>query len=201
MSELAGNIPRKVLNIRHLDFECNAHNLSEERESEICRNGAQTDEASTVVVEETFSSPTKVMSILQSALIAAEILRVNVGDKHCDLNIAEKVCVLTSRVEDEEDFSPFVTERLQCLNERTVEKLIGDESVNVEEILCESVGVGADSRDKMRSVCPNVMLGSDVETSERRFPHSKEVNQILREQLGSLNIISTPLRAAFILKA
>ena len=56
-------------------------------------------------------------------------------DEDRNLTIAEKDCVLTSSDDDVEDLSAFVAERLQCLGEGSMEKLIGDECVNVEEIL------------------------------------------------------------------
>ena len=40
----------------------------------------------------------------------------------------------------------------------------------MEEILCGSVDVARDVRDKVRSVCPDVTRGSDVEASERCQP-------------------------------
>ena len=43
------------------------------------------------------------------------------------LTVAEKDCVLTSSDEDVEDLGAFVTERLQCLGEESVGKLIGGE--------------------------------------------------------------------------
>ena len=63
--------------------------------------------------------------------------------------------------------------------------------------MCGSIGVGEDGGNKMQSVCPNVTLGEDVEASDRRFSPGEEINQILREELGSLNITSTPIRAAW----
>ena len=42
---------------------------------------------------------------------------------------------MTSGDEDVEELSVFVTERLQTLSERNVEKFIGDETVKVEENL------------------------------------------------------------------
>ena len=67
------------------------------------------------------------------------------GDEDRDLTTVEKECVLKSGDDDVGDLIAFVTERLQCLSERNVEKLIGDESVNVKQILCGRVSVEEDS--------------------------------------------------------
>ena len=81
-----------------------------------------------------------------------------------------------------EDLSAFVTESLQRLSKRSVEKFIGDESVIVEEILCGNVDFGDDNSDKIQSVCPNVTLGEDAEASDRGFCTCEEINRILREE-------------------
>ena len=111
--------------------------------------------------------------------------------------MAEKDGVLTSSDDDEmEDLSDSVMKRLQCLCERSVKKLIGDESMNVEEILCRSLGIGEEGGCKGQSVCPNVTLGGDLGADDRRFSPGEEINQISRKVLGSANITSTPKRAA-----
>ena len=63
----------------------------------------------------------------------------------------------------------FETNRLQCLSEGCVEKLIGDESVILEEFLYGSIGVGDDGGCKGQSVCPKMTLGGVVDADYRRF--------------------------------
>ena len=111
--------------------------------------------------------------------------------------MAEKDCVLTSSDDDVEDLSAFVTERLQCLSEGSVEKLTGVESVNVEEILCGDVVVKIDGGDKRQSVRPNLTIGGDVDVDDRKFSPDAEINRILREELGSANVTSYPKSAAW----
>ena len=113
------------------------------------------------------------------------------------LTMAEKDCVLTSSDDDVDDLSAFVTERLQCLSEGSVEKLIGDGSVNVEEILCGSFLTEEDGSGNRQSVCPNVTPGGDVGTGARKFSAGEETNRIFREELCSANITSTPKRASW----
>ena len=102
---------------------------------------------------------------------------------------------MTSSDDDVEDLSAFVAERLQSLSEGSVEKLIGDESVNVEEILCGSVGVGEEGGGNEQSVCPDVTPDGDVGTDVRQISPGEETDRILREELGSTNITSLPKRA------
>ena len=80
-----------------------------------------------------FSS--KNSSSLDDAPLRPECIGAELGDEDRNLTIAEKYCVLTSGDDDVEGLSSFVAERLQCLSEGSVEKLIRDECVNVEEIL------------------------------------------------------------------
>ena len=141
MSKYAGDLPRRFISFHHLDSESSAHYLPEEREAEHPRNAAQTDEVNTFVVDGISSSPTKAMSILQGGPIEAEIVAAREGDEEIDLTIGEKHCALTSSVEDVENLGASATENMQCLSERSVEEIIGDQNVSVEEILRGNVGV------------------------------------------------------------
>ena len=114
-----------------------------------------------------------------------------------DVTMAENDCFLTSSDEDVEDLSTFETERLQCLSKGGVEEMIGDASVNVEEFLCGNVDVEEDDGDKRQSMCLNVTVGGSVDVDDGRFSADVENNQILREDLGSTNVISTLKRAAW----
>ena len=111
--------------------------------------------------------------------------------------MAEKDKVLTSSDDGVEDLSAFVTERLQCLSGGSVENLIGEESVNVEDILCGSVGIGEDGGGNGQSVCPIVSRGGDIGTDVRRCSLGEETDRSLREELGRTNITSTPKKAAW----
>ena len=118
-------------------------------------------------------------------------------EKDHQLTVAEKDCVSTSGDNDVEDLSAFVAERLQCLSEGSVEKLIGEECMNVEEFLCGDVGVEKGGGGKSQSVCPDVTTGGDVGADDRRFSPDVEVDQMLREELGSATVTSTPKRAVW----
>ena len=194
MSELAGNLPRKFISFHHLGFKSSAHNFPEERKSENFRNVAGMEEANTVKIGETSTSPPKELSGLQSVPMRTESIGAELGDEDRNLTMAEKDCVLTSSDDDVENLSAFVAERLQCLSEGSEKKLIGRERVNVEEILCGSVGIGEDGGGNGQSVCPNVSPGGDIGAGVGRCSPGEETDRILPEELGSANITSTPKR-------
>ena len=149
-----------------------------------------------VEVGGTSASPAKLFGSLEDAPVRAECIGAELGHENRNLTMAEKDCVLTSSDDDVQDLSAFVAERLHCLSERSVEKLIGEECVNVEEILCGSDGIGEkDGGNQRPSVCPNVTIGGDVGVDDRRFSPDVEVDQMLREELGGATVTSTPKRA------
>ena len=198
MGEFAGNLPRKFISFRHLGVQSNAHKLPEERESKNPQNAAESKEANTIETGETATSPAKGLSSLEEALMRVECIGAELGNEDRSLTMAEKDCVLTSSDDEGEDLSAFVAERLQCLSEGSVEKLIGEECVNVEEILCGGVRIGEeDGGDKRQSVCPGVTIGGDVDVGDRKFSPDAEINRILREEFCSATVTSTPKRAAW----
>ena len=135
MSEFAGNLPRKCISFRHLGFESSAHNVLKERESENPQNVEEVVETSVVEVGETTNSPAKVMSVLQNVPVSSGVVESRSVQKDHELTIAEKDCVLTSKEEEMDDLNAFVDERLQFFSEQGLERLVGDKSVNVEEVL------------------------------------------------------------------
>ena len=193
MSEFAANLPHMFVSFRPLGVESSSHKLPEIGKSENSPNVAETKEANTIGMGETSASPAINSPSLEVAPVIVECIGADLGSEDRNLTSAEKDCVLTSVDDDVEDLSASVAERLQCLNEGNVEKLIEDECVNVEEILCGNIGVEEESEEKRQSVCPNVAIGGDVD--DRRFSPGMEINEILREELGGVNVISTPKRA------
>ena len=171
--------------------------MPEEPKAENLQNVAEIDEVNIVVVSETSNSQAKVMSVLQTAPMEVDIVKAGVKDEDRDFTIAVKGCDLTTSDKIMEDMIAFVTERLQCLGEGSVEKFVLDEGVNVEEILCGITSAGEDGGDKIRSLCPNVTLGEDVDENDGRFSPRGEINQSLREELGSAMITPTPVKAAW----
>ena len=142
---------------------------------------------------ETSDSPAKFMSVWHSAPLAVEISNERVGDEDRDLTMVEKDCGLTSGEEEVDDLKDFVTEKFQFLSKRGLEQLVGEENLNVEEILCGSVDVAGDVRNRVESVCPEMTRGSDVESSDGRVSPGDDINRILREKLDGWKVNSTPV--------
>ena len=86
---------------------------------------AESKEAKTIETSETTTSPAKNSSSLEETLVRAECIGAELANEDLTLTVAENDCVLTSSDDDVEDTSAFVAERLQCLGEGSVEKLIG----------------------------------------------------------------------------
>ena len=209
MSDFAGILPRKFLNFRHSGFESSAHNLPEKRPSEDPRNVEEVAGTSTVEVGERSKSPAKVISVLQNVPVASEVGMSGEVEKDHELTIAEKDCVMTSSEEDMDDLNAFVIEQLQFMTEKGLEQLVGDESVNVEEILSGKLAaVNVDiqgsegtvepevDEGRTTSVCLGLTSGSNVEGSSCEvFSHERdEVDRILRKELGSSRVTSTPVK-------
>ena len=100
-------------------------------------------------------------------------------------------------------------ERLQFLSEQGLEQLVGDESVNVEEVLSgnlaalssqlvESGGTVGPEVDQGRatSVCPGLTSSAVVEGSRCEvFSRGRdELDRILRDKLGGSRVTSTPVK-------
>ena len=209
MSEFAGNLPRKFISFRHLGVESNAHELPEERESENPQNVKEIVGTSTVEVGETSSSPAKVMSVLQTVPVSSGVVKSGIVQKDHEMTIAEKDCVLTSSEQDMDDLNAFLDERLQFFSEQGLEQLVGDESVNVEEVLSgnfaavsgqivEAGGTVGPEVDQGRftSVCPGLTSSADVEGSrcEVFSRGDNELDRILRDELGGSHVTSTPVK-------
>ena len=162
MSEFAGNLPRKFISFRHLGFESSAHDFTEGRESENPQTVEEVVGTSTDGVGETSNSPEKVMSVLETVPVASEVEKSERVEKDRELTTAEKDCVLTSSGEEMDDLNAFVTERLHCLSEGSVERLIGEECVNVEEALCGNVGVEEGGGGEEQAVGRNLVFRNCV---------------------------------------
>ena len=208
MSELVGNLPRKFNIFRHLGVKSSAHKLSEEWESKNLQKVEEIVGTSTVEVGETSNSPAKVMSVMQNVPVSSEVVVSGEVQKDQELTNAEKDCVMTSSEEDMNDLNAFVIEKLQFMREKGLEQLVGDESVDVEEILggnlasisghvMESEGtVGLEvGEERTTSVCPGLTSSANVGGSSCAvFSHEcDEVDRLLREELGGSRVTSFPV--------
>ena len=150
------------------------------------------------------------MSVLQKVPVSRGVVESASVQKDHELTIAEKDCVLTRSEEVMDDLNDFVDERLKFLSEKGLEQLVGEESVNVEEILSgklaasssqivESGGTVGPEVDQGRatSVCPGLTSSADVEGSRCEvFSRGRdELDRILRDELGGSRVTSTPVKS------
>ena len=70
-----------------------------------------------------------------------------------------------------------------------------NDSVNVDEIICENVDAGEGDHGKALFVCPPLTHGSGVETSGKRMSSGNEVYRSLREESSGSQATFTPVRA------
>ena len=178
MSDFACNLPRKFNSFRHLGFEISAHNVPQDLESENPQNVEEVVEMSTAKVGQTPNSPAKLMSVLQNVPRMSEVVVSGEVQKDHELTIAEKDCVMTSSEEGMDDMNAFVKGKLQIMTKKCLDQLVGDESVNVEEILGGNLAsvsghvmgsertVGLEvGEGRTTSVCPGLTCSANVEES------------------------------------
>ena len=149
------------------------------------------------------------MSVLQNVPVSSGVVESGIVQEDHELTIAEKDCVLTSSEEDMDDLISFVDERMQFLPEQGLEQLVGDESVNVEEMLCgklaavssqivESGGtVGPEvNQGRVTSVCPGLISSAYLEGSRCEVVSrgGNELERILRDELGGSHVTSNPVK-------
>ena len=149
------------------------------------------------------------MSVLQNVPSLSEVVMSGEVEKDHELTVAEKDCLLTSSEVDMDDLNPFVNEKLQFMTEKASEQLVGDESVNVEEILSGTlaavsghimgsegtVGPEVDER-RTTYVCPGLTSSANVDRSSGEVSSQErdEVDRILRGELRGSRVSSTPVK-------
>ena len=149
------------------------------------------------------------MSVLQNVPVSSGVGMPGEVENDHELTVAEKDCVMTSSEEDMDDLNAFVNEKLQFMSEQGLEQLVGDESLNVEEVLSGNLAaVSSDNVDsegtvglevnqgRITSVCPGLTSNANVkEGSCEVFSRGRdEMDRILREELGGSRVTSTPVK-------
>ena len=183
--------------------------MSEERESENAQNVAVIDEGNTVEVGDTSNSSAKITSILQNVQMSSEIVVSGEKQRDHDLTVAEKDCVMTSTEEGMDDQNASVNEKLQLMTEKGLEQIVGDESLNLEEILCgivaavcgrnkgseKNIGtedVNQGSQPRTTSMCPGLtMQNLEGSCCEASCYERDEVDSILQDELSGSRVTST----------
>ena len=135
MGEYAGDLPRKFISVPCLE---NESNVPKDRNTEGSENYPylpQRSEAEIVVIEETETSPTKSLAVLQvrggKETVVAE--RGNV-DKEC-LVVSSQECLLSNSDEGSEGLEKFLRDKLESFGGEGIENIVEVDPAGVLDLL------------------------------------------------------------------
>ena len=169
MGEYAGELPRKFISFHCLENESNVPKDYNTEGTENYSDLPQRSEVEIVVIEETETSPTNCLAVLQvtggKKTMSEE--RGNV-DKEC-LIVGSQECLLSSSDEGSEVLEKFLRDKLESLGGDGIENIAEVDPAGVLELL-DSILVDRDN------------TGSGVVTVDDEFPSGK-VDSILRSEL------------------
>ena len=164
MGEYAGELPRKFISFHCLENESNVPKDHNTEETENYPDLPQRSEVETVVIEETETSPSKSLAVLQvtggKKTMSEE--RGNV-DKE-SFAVVSQECLLSSSDEGSEGLEKFFRDKLESLGGDGIEKIAQVDPAGVLELLDLNL-VDRDNK------------GSGVVTVDDKFPRSR-VNEI-----------------------
>ena len=174
MGEYAGELPRKFISYHCLENESNVPKDHSTEETENYPDLPQRSNVEIVVIEETETSPTKSLAVLQvtggKKTMSEE--RGNV-DKDC-LIVGSQECLLLSSDEGSEGLEKFLRDKLESPG--------GDGKENIAEVDPAGVLELLDSNLVDRDI-----TGSGVVTVDDEFPRG-QVDSILRSELQEKTI-------------
>ena len=174
MGEYAGELPRKFISFHCLENESNVPKDHNTEESENHSDLPQRSEVEIVVIEETETSPSKSLAVLQvtggKKTMVEEGMNVNAES----LVVGSQDCLLSSSDEGSEGLEEFLRDKLESLGSDGIENIAEVDPAGVLELLDSSL-VGRDN------------TGSGMVTGDDKFPRS-QVDEILRAELGGKTI-------------
>ena len=174
MGEYAGELPRKFISFHCLENESNVPKDHNTEGTENFPDLPQRSEVEIVVIEETETSPTKSLAVLQvtSGKETTVEERGNV-DKEC-LIVSSQECLLSSSDEGSEGLEKFLRDKLESFGGEGIENIVEVDPAGVLDLL-----------DANLMDCGNP--GSGVVAVDDETPRSR-VDDILRSELRE-NII------------
>ena len=174
MGEYAGELPRKFISFHCLENESNEPKDHNTEGTENYSDLPQRSEVEIVVIEETETSPTKSLAVLQvtggEKTISEE--RGNVNKE--SLAVGSQECLLSSSDEGSEGLEKFLRDKLESLGNDGIENIEGVDPAELLELL------DSDLVDRDNTV-------SGVVTADDKFLRS-QVDEILRAELGRKKI-------------
>ena len=174
MGEYAGELPRKFISFHCLENESNVPKDHNAEGTENFPDLRQRSEVEIVVIEETETSPTKSLAVLQvtggKEAMVEERGRV---DKEC-LVVSSQECLLSSSDEGSEGLENFLRDKLESFGGEGIENIVEVDPAGVLDLL------DANLRNRGNP-------GNGVVTVDDEIPRSR-VDDILRSELREKNI-------------
>ena len=174
MGEYAGELPRKFISFHCLENESNVPKDHNTERTENFPDLPQRSEVEIVVIEETETSPTKSLAVLQ-VTGGKETMVEKQGnvDKEC-LVVSSQECLLSSSDEEREGLEKFLRDKLDSFGGEEMENIVEVDPAGVLDLLHANFLDGGNP-------------GNDVVTVDNEIPRSR-VDDILRSELGEKNI-------------
>ena len=174
MGEYAGELPRKFISFHCLENECNVPKDHNTERTENYPDLPQRSEVEIVVIEETETSPTKSLAVLQVTGDKRRMVeeRGNVNEE--SLVVGSQECLLLSSDEGSEGLEKFLRDKLESLGGDGIENIAEVDPAGVLEFLDSNLV----DRDN---------TGSGVVTADDEFPRG-QVDSILRSELQEKTI-------------
>ena len=174
IGENAGELPRKFISFHCLENESSVPKDHNTEGTENFPDLPQRSEVEIVVIEETETSPTKSLAVLQVTVGKETMVeqRGNV-DKEC-LVVSSQECLLSSSDEGSEGLEKFFRDKLESFGGEGIENIVEVDPAGVLDLL------DANLIDRGNP-------GSGVVTVDNKIPRSR-VDDILRSELREKNI-------------
>ena len=174
MGEYAGELPRKFISFHCLENEFNVPKDHNTEGTENYPDLPQRSEVEIVVIEETETSPTKSLAVLQVTGGKQTMIEERGNVNKESLVVGSQECLLSSSDEGSEGLEKFLRDKL--------ESCVGDGIKNIAEVDPAGVLESLDS-----NLVDRGNTGSGVVTVDDEIPRSR-VDDILHSELGGKKI-------------
>ena len=172
--EYAGELPRKFISFHCLENESNVPKGHNTEETENYPDLPQRSEVKIVVIEETETSPSKSLAVLQVTGGKKTMVEERGNVNKESLAVGSQECLLSSSDEGSEGVEKFLRDKLESLGGDGIENIAEVDPAEVLEMLDSNLV----DRDN---------TGSGVVTADNKFPRS-QVDETLRAGLGGKKI-------------
>ena len=174
MGEYAGELPRKFISFHCLENESDVPKGHNTEETENYPALPQRIEVEIVVIEETETSPSKSLAVLQVTGGKKTMVEERGNVDKESFAVVSQECLLSSSDEGSEGLEKFLRDKLESLRGDGIENIAEVDPAGVLELLDSNLV----DRDN---------TGSGMVTVDNKFPRS-QVDEILRAELGGKKI-------------